>query len=92
MIQDVSIFYEKCLPYCQSNNCPDTLPYYKHPSQSICVNQCPAGYIEAGQNCNPVDYCHSTCATCSLKLDPLQCASCQSNYLLYATPLPVTGT
>ena len=27
IIQDISVYYEKCLPYCQSNDCPSIEPF-----------------------------------------------------------------
>jgi hypothetical protein len=38
LLQDFSIFYEKCETYCASNDCPDVKPYFKHPSQNKCVS------------------------------------------------------
>jgi hypothetical protein len=38
LLQDFSIFYEKCETYCASNDCPDVKPYFKHPSQNKCIN------------------------------------------------------
>ena len=46
MIQDITIYYEKCLPYCGSNNCPDTVPYYKQLNSLSCVNDCSPNYAD----------------------------------------------
>ncbi len=51
MVQDITVFYEKCKPMCNSNICPDALPYFKHPLEQKCVNICPAGYVENGDQC-----------------------------------------
>jgi len=91
MIQDISLFYEKCSSICGSNDCP-TEPYYKHPTQSICVSDCPDGYTESGAGCAKDAYCHSTCSSCSIKNDPTKCSTCISSYLLFATPAPVIGS
>ena len=91
MVQDISLYYEKCLPVCGSNNCP-VEPYYKHPTQAICVNNCPIGFTESLTSCAPVAFCHSTCGACSVKNDPTKCSSCSSSNLLFATPLPAVGT
>lgn len=40
MIQDITIYYEKCLPYCGSNDCPDIMPYYKQLNTLQCVSDC----------------------------------------------------
>lgn len=78
MIQDISVYFERCFPYCKSNVCPDTTPYYKHPSEDKCVMQCPKGSMIDGNQCVSVNLCHSTCATCSVKNDASKCSGCSS--------------
>lgn len=51
IVQDISIYYEKCESFCGSNICPNIEPYYKHPSLPECVSNCPFGYTESGSNC-----------------------------------------
>jgi hypothetical protein len=51
ILQDVSIFYENCQAYCASNDCPNTQPYFKHPTESRCVADCPDGYTESENYC-----------------------------------------
>ncbi len=46
MIQDISIYFEKCPVYCGSNNCPDTGPYYKNGALAQCVNNCNPTYAD----------------------------------------------
>jgi len=46
MIQDLTIYYEKCEPYCGSNDCPSTEPYYRHITNPICVSNCGTDYID----------------------------------------------
>jgi len=77
IVQDISLFYEKCSSFCGSNICP-TAPYFKHPSLNECVADCPNGYTESGNNCVPTQLCHSTCATCGTKNDATQCSTCSS--------------
>ncbi len=98
-IQDISIYFEKCDPVCLSNDCPDTEPYYKHPLESRCVNDCPHGYTENSPlSCVPTTLCHSTCASCSSKNDATQCLTCSStlatlNYQsLSGSPISCTMT
>jgi hypothetical protein len=79
MVQDISIFYEKCSSFCMSNECPPTEPYFKDPVLLKCVNSCPAGYVESGNGCTPRTLCHSTCTTCSAKNDAAQCTFCNSS-------------
>jgi hypothetical protein len=88
MIQDISIYYEKCEHYCLSNDCPPTETYYKDPALLKCVNFCPAGFVEDGTGCVPRALCHSTCSTCSVKNDAAQCSGCGSSL----TPLPFSYT
>jgi hypothetical protein len=78
LLQDFSIFYEKCETYCASNDCPDVKPYFKHPSQNKCVADCPDGYTESGTICVSTELCHSTCDTCSIKNDATKCSTCSS--------------
>jgi len=52
-IQDISIYFERCQTYCESNDCPDAEPYYKDPINTKCLSSCPNGYSESGQNCIP---------------------------------------
>lgn len=40
VIKDIAVYYEKCQSFCNSNICPDTLPYYKHPTLDQCVSDC----------------------------------------------------
>jgi len=49
IIQDISVYYEKCLPYCQSNDCPSIEPYYKQLNIASCVNNCSPNFA------SPVD-------------------------------------
>ena len=51
IIQDISVYYEKCFTFCGSNLCPDDLPYYKLLGPNECVAKCPHGYKEDGNNC-----------------------------------------
>ena len=51
MVQDISIYFEKCSPFCNSNNCPNIEPYYKDPFSDLCVNDCADGYTEVGDLC-----------------------------------------
>lgn len=44
IIQDISLFYEKCASFCGSNDCPANTPYYRHPVDAKCVLDCPDGY------------------------------------------------
>ena len=78
-VQDISIYFEQCHPVCASNDCPNTEPYYKHPLESRCVSDCPDGFILNGFNCVTIEFCHSTCDTCSLKADVLKCLTCSSS-------------
>lgn len=39
-IKDITIFYEKCYSFCKSDICPDSLPYYKHPTLDKCISDC----------------------------------------------------
>lgn len=77
MIQDITIYYEKCLSYCNSNDCPVSGTYYKHPTLDKCVSDCPDGFKEdGGTGCVKYEFCHSTCATCDSKIDGSSCLSC----------------
>jgi hypothetical protein len=89
LLQDFSIFYEKCETYCASNDCP-AKPYFKHPSQNKCVADCPDGYTESGNLCDSTQLCHSTCDTCSIKHDSTKCSTCSSTLssLLYNSLTP----
>jgi hypothetical protein len=65
------------------------------------VSDCPDGYTESGNNCVPIQLCHSTCDTCETKNEATQCLTCSSTLtssLIYnvLTPpgscsLPVTN-
>lgn len=47
MLQDISIYYEKCLPICNSNICPDAMPYFKDLNVDQCVASCgPNNYAD----------------------------------------------
>jgi hypothetical protein len=84
------LFYEKCSSFCGSNICP-TAPYFKHPSLNKCVDDCPDGYTESGNNCVPTQLCHSTCDTCGTKNDATQCSACSSTLtssLIYSVLTP----
>lgn len=50
MIQDVTIYYEKCQSYCGSNDCPATEPYYKHRTDLRCVNLCTPDFADIPNN------------------------------------------
>lgn len=94
MIQDVTIYYEKCNSYCGSNDCPLVEPYYKHRTDlrcvsvctpdyadipnNVCVNNCPNGFTEDGVNCKTFEFCHSTCGQCAVKNNVNQCTTCLS--------------
>jgi len=82
IIQDISLYYEKCSSFCGSNDCPATTPYYRDPDTvtAKCVSDCPHGYTESGNNCVITQLCHSTCGTCSTKNDPGQCSTCSSTF------------
>jgi len=90
LLQDVSIFYEKCETYCASNDCPNSKPYFKDPLQNRCVADCPDGYTESGNICVSTELCHSTCGTCSIKNDATKCSTCSSTLssLLYNSLTP----
>lgn len=96
MIQDFTIYYEKCFSYCGSNDCPNLVPYYKQLNALQCVSDCspnyidtvglqcvtvcPYGYIEnsLGNICDKIEFCSSTCDTCSANLDQTMCTGCSS--------------
>ena len=81
LIQDISIYYEKCHSYCGSNDCPNIEPYYRHPVNLQCISDCPEGFNEAvGNTCAARAFCHSTCDTCSLPNDPTKCLTCSSSF------------
>ena len=90
ILQDVAIYYEKCQTYCTSNDCPNTQPYFKHPTESRCVTDCPDGYTESGNLCVSTELCHSTCGTCSVKNNQTKCSTCSSTLtsLVYNTLTP----
>ncbi len=90
IIQDISIYYEKCQSYCGSNDCPDVEPYYKHPTLNKCVSLCPPGYTESANDCIPTAFCHSSCGTCSTKNDASQCLTCLS-YITSLSYEPFAG-
>lgn len=97
IVQDISIYYERCPTHCTSNDCPDTSPYQKHPSLGKCVNDCPDGYTEDGNNCVPFAFCHSSCSNCDSKVSSTQCSSCSSdlaglNYDTFSGPAPCALT
>jgi hypothetical protein len=92
-LQDISLYSQKCADYCLSNNCPDLTPYYKDPFASRCVDDCQDGYTESGTTCIPLEMCHSTCGTCTVKNDPNQCTSCSSTFTsLTYTPFATGAT
>jgi hypothetical protein len=80
IVQDISIYFEECSSFCMSNDCPPSLPYFKHPVSDICVSDCPNGYTEAGDLCVITKFCHSTCQGCSINDDPTKCTSCSSSF------------
>ena len=45
MVQDVSIYFERCEHQCLSTNCPVVLPHYKLSNANTCVSDCPDGYF-----------------------------------------------
>lgn len=79
IVQDISLYFEKCSSFCQSNNCPATLPYFKHPTLATCVSDCPDGYTESGDLCVETQFCHSTCGSCLINNDATKCTSCSSS-------------
>jgi hypothetical protein len=90
MVQDISIYYERCPTHCGSKHCLDAGPYYTHPDIVSCVNDCPDGFNEdGGTGCIPFAFCHSTCAdTCNSPNNAAQCSACPttlSGYLPYDT-------
>ena len=90
-LQDISLYSQKCADYCLSNNCPDLTPYYQDPFASRCIDDCPDGYTESGTTCVPLEMCHSTCGTCTVKSDPNQCTSCSSSFTSLAYAPFATG-
>lgn len=93
MIQDISVYFERCPTHCNSNKCPDTGSYYTHPDLTSCVNDCPDGYDEnGGTGCVAFEFCHSTCGnTCSPTRNAATCSTCPttlSTYLPYNTLTP----
>jgi len=78
IVQDISLYFEKCSSFCQSNDCPLSLPYFKHPVNAICVGDCPDGYTEVGDLCVETKFCHSTCGSCTVMNDAAKCTSCSS--------------
>jgi hypothetical protein len=78
ILQDISIYYEKCSSHCLSKNCPNDLPHYKLSSGNTCVNSCPYGFVVEGNYCITTKFCHSTCGTCSVRNDQTQCQTCTS--------------
>lgn len=91
MVQDITIYAQKCKQSCATNNCP-VAPYFVHPDLLRCVAICPAGYIGNGDNCDPVQFCHSTCGDCNSKNNANDCTTCSSTLteLRYAAST-VTG-
>lgn len=94
MIQDITIYARKCKQLCNSNDCPVT-PYFKDPDFEKCITICPAGYIGNVDVCDPVQFCHSTCATCTTKNNANACSTCSStltelNYVASAVTGPCT--
>lgn len=56
IVQDISVYYEKCLPYCNSNDCPSIEPYYKQLGVDSCVNNCSPNFAD------PLDFmCVAVC-------------------------------
>lgn len=90
MVQDISIYLEKCATICVTNDCPSVTPYYKHPTDDRCVNVCPLGYIGDVDTCATVQFCSSTCDTCAVKNNGAQCSTCSSTLssLAYDTLTP----
>ena len=78
IVQDISLYFEKCSSFCQSNDCPVSLPYFKHPINPVCVSDCPDGYTEVGDLCVETKFCHSTCGSCTVMNDATKCTSCSS--------------
>lgn len=50
MIQDITVYFEKCPEACQSNNCPDAPPYYKHRTLPQCLNDCNPEFAYTPEN------------------------------------------
>jgi hypothetical protein len=50
MIQDISIFYEKCSDLCTSNDCPSSGTYYKHRTLAKCVSDCNPDFADSTMN------------------------------------------
>ena len=91
IVQDISLFFEECSSFCLSNDCPASLPYFKHPVSDICVSDCPFGYTESGDLCAATQFCHSTCGACTVKNDPTKCTSCSSSLTSLTYNAFVTG-
>ncbi len=53
-------------------------PYYKAPNLPKCIDDCPDGYTESGNDCVFTQFCHATCETCAVKNDAAQCLTCSS--------------
>ncbi len=51
IVQDISLYFEKCSSFCMSNDCPLSLPYFKHQTNDMCVNDCSNGFTEKGDFC-----------------------------------------
>ena len=93
MLQDITIYAEKCKSLCGSNVCP-IMPYYKDPNALQCISICPIGYIGNPTTfaCDPVLLCHSNCTTCNAKNDPAQCSSCTSTLTELNTATESSGS
>ena len=78
IVQDISLYFEKCSSFCGSNDCPASVPYFKHPVHAVCVSDCPNGFTEVGDLCVETKFCHSTCGSCTVMNDATKCTSCSS--------------
>jgi hypothetical protein len=61
--------------------CKDNYSLQPGVGSTTCLSTCPPGYESVSKICVLSHYCHSSCTTCTAKIDSAKCASCSSTVL-----------